>query len=154
VLVGRITHILDGTSRRFKLNVALIALGTVAFVGLAVFFASSMKPQPAAPKAALSATTATTASRACNADALVTNPAPPVFPDSAKNMVARSASVVAVTVASDGRPLNAKVYQSSGVAAFDQATTAAALASTYTPKTVNCKPVIGSYLFRAEFAPQ
>ncbi|MGA8576212.1 MAG: M56 family metallopeptidase [Candidatus Cybelea sp.] len=62
-------------------------------------------------------------------------------------------AVVVVKVATDGKPVFARVYRSSGDAKLDQAVVTAAQHSTYTPALVNCVPADGTYLFKAEFAP-
>lgn len=79
---------------------------------------------------------------------------------------------VAVTIAPDGQLLEARIAQSSGNMAMDQAALTAARQSTYEPKTiaipvrrqagagsqntndgVACKSVTGTYLFRVTFEP-
>jgi TonB family protein len=60
---------------------------------------------------------------------------------------------VAVTVNPDGSIKGTKMWQSSGYPAADAATVKAARETTYSPKMVNCKPVEGAWLFRADFAP-
>jgi TonB family protein len=59
-----------------------------------------------------------------------------------------------VTIAPNGHATAATVVHASGYPAMDRAVVEAALKSTYSPKIVNCVPVQGSYLFRADFAPQ
>lgn len=60
---------------------------------------------------------------------------------------------VMVMVNANGSVSSASVAQSSGYADVDAAALKAALASTYRPRTVNCKPAEGLYLFSASFAP-
>jgi TonB family protein len=55
-----------------------------------------------------------------------------------------------VTVDADGHPTDAKIVKTSGNAAVDRATVAAAMGSTYSPKMKACKPAVGTYLFQVE----
>ena len=154
-LVGRIAYILDGKSRSFKINIALIALGSVAFVGLAYLFASNMRAQtPALPAAKVASSAKSQSCVGKSTLVAITSAMQPVFPDNIRNTgIGQVSALVEVTVGANGQVLNPRVYQSSGNAAIDQATLTAATASTYTPATLNCKPVAGAYMFRAEFAP-
>lgn len=93
----------------------------------------------------------------CNpryADASFRREVRPAYPDSARAQGAGSAIVlVHVTVGLDGSVRWATVTKSSGNAAMDQAALEAARASQYTPKTINCSPTYGDFIFRAEFNP-
>ena len=60
---------------------------------------------------------------------------------------------IAVTIAPSGKVVGAEVYRSSGDPAVDKAVLTAAEKSTYSPKLVNCVPVGGTYLFKADVAP-
>lgn len=62
-------------------------------------------------------------------------------------------AIVDVTVGISGKPTDFTVSKSSGYADIDQATLRAARWSTYSPKMVDCNPVVGTYPFRAEFFP-
>lgn len=53
--------------------------------------------------------------------------------------------LLAVTVSASGSVKSASITKSSGLKAFDNAGLQAARNSTYKPKTVNCKPVEGTY---------
>jgi TonB family protein len=59
-----------------------------------------------------------------------------------------------VMVGADGRPTSAKIVKTSGDAAVDRATVAAAMGSTYSPEMKACKPVTGMYLFKVETGGQ
>lgn len=154
MLVGRIASIIDGKSRRFKFNVALIALGTVTFTALAFLFASSMRPQNAAPGAVTTRSAQTQSCAGKTIAVAISNAVPPVFPDSARSAgVGQVSANVVVSVDAQGHVGNAGVLNSSGNAAIDQATIAAATASTYTPETIDCKAIAGRYVFHADFSP-
>jgi TonB family protein len=56
-------------------------------------------------------------------------------------------------VGPSGNLVGTKIYKSSNNMAIDQAALRAARQSTYSPKLVNCQPVEGDYLFRADFQP-
>jgi TonB family protein len=60
---------------------------------------------------------------------------------------------VLVTVNPDGAVKGAAVQKSSGVLAVDNAVVRAARASSYQPRTEDCGPVQGTYVFRADFKP-
>ena len=63
------------------------------------------------------------------------------------------AAEVSVTIAPDGRVVKTSVVKSSGNATADNAVVTAARKSKYSPKIVNCAPVEGGYIFRADFKP-
>jgi TonB family protein len=76
------------------------------------------------------------------------------YPDSAMKLNLGPLTVlVEVTVNPDGTLASSTIFRSSGNADVDQAALSEARASTYAPKLVDCKPVSGQYLFRAEFNP-
>jgi TonB family protein len=88
------------------------------------------------------------------ADAGIINAMAPDYPDSARYFKLGPVTVLAeVTVGPDGKPQDVSIYKSSGNGAIDREALRAAQASTYSPKVINCKPVIGQFLFRAEFNP-
>jgi TonB family protein len=60
---------------------------------------------------------------------------------------------VVVTVNSDGTVKSALMQRSWGAGA-DAAALAAARKSKYIPKTVNCQPVTGTYIFREMFVKE
>jgi TonB family protein len=81
-----------------------------------------------------------------------TNAPDPEWPGHSKWCTGISCFVeeVLVTVNPDGTVKNAVVKKSWGVGA-DYAAITAARQSTYRPKTVNCQPVEGTYIFREIF---
>jgi TonB family protein len=125
----------------------LLTLALEAFSPVQAFApAQSLSAQPAGG--------ATVAAAACthpNADALVTSPVQPAFPH---GLTVQGTAVARVTIAANGSVAQVRISQSSGNAQLDRAVLDAARSSTYSPKLVNCKPVEGTYLFRAEFAPK
>jgi TonB family protein len=58
-----------------------------------------------------------------------------------------------VTIGPTGNLVDAKISQSAGNMALDQAALAAARQSTYAPKIVDCQPTTGSYYFKVTFDP-
>ncbi|HEX4013202.1 MAG TPA: hypothetical protein VHX17_04825 [Candidatus Cybelea sp.] len=62
-------------------------------------------------------------------------------------------SFIMTFVNANGDIVKAYVWQSSGVDALDSAAAVAAERSRYTPGSLLCSPVAGSYLFRADFKP-
>jgi TonB family protein len=58
---------------------------------------------------------------------------------------------VAILVNPDGTVTNPWIWRSSGYPDADAAAIKSALATTYSPKVVDCKAVAGRYLFRADF---
>ena len=109
-------------------------------------------PGPAAPAAPPG-----TPKPACKTpyqDATVVQQAQPDYPDSARELGLGEVQVaVQVTIGPSGNLVDAKVSQSAGNMALDQAALSAARQSTYAPKIVNCQPVQGDYLFRVTFDP-
>jgi TonB family protein len=63
-------------------------------------------------------------------------------------------ATVAVVVEPDGTIKKASIYRSSGDLSFDGASVAAARASKYRPKIVNCAPVESTYYFKTSVTPQ
>lgn len=87
-------------------------------------------------------------------DVLVTMPAPPKWPASARTDVKTTVQVlVAADIGPSGNFIGGYIVKSSRNTAIDEAALDAARASTYSPKVVNCKPVRGSYYFRITFDP-
>ncbi|MDQ2681123.1 MAG: TonB family protein [Candidatus Eremiobacteraeota bacterium] len=87
-------------------------------------------------------------------DAVATNKVPPDYPEMARQQNLGVVTVlVKVTVGPTGSLQAATVQQSSGNSSIDQAAIAAAKASSYSAKVVNCTPVAGDYGFTAEFDP-
>ena len=78
----------------------------------------------------------------------------PDYPESAKDIGIGATTVqVEVTVGPSGNLVGTKIYKSSNNMAIDQAALRAARQSSYSPKLVDCQPVEGDYLFRADFQP-
>lgn len=76
----------------------------------------------------------------------------PQYPENARLHPGSVAIVtVLVTVAPTGAVVSASVNHSSGDISVDEAAIAAARASTYQPKTIDCEAVTGTYIFRADF---
>ncbi|MBV8147488.1 MAG: TonB family protein [Candidatus Eremiobacteraeota bacterium] len=89
-----------------------------------------------------------------NAEATVTSPVQPDYPESAKDLgLGEVTAEIEVTVGPSGNLTGASIYKSSGNMAIDGAALRAARESTYSPKFVNCEPTTGDYLFRADFQP-
>lgn len=85
--------------------------------------------------------------------ATIVKPAQPVYPRSLPAHTPPLTVTVQVTVNPDGSVKGARVWQSSDYAEADTAALAAAAASTYRPKMVNCEPVEGTYLLHSDFLP-
>lgn len=58
---------------------------------------------------------------------------------------------IEIFVDSNGNAIKTSVYKSSGRPEFDNAATVSALRSKYSPPMLLCTPVVGTYLFRADF---
>jgi TonB family protein len=155
-LVSRIERLSSSGAR--GLNVNPYAFGGI----IVIFIVTTLVFQTFAPALALSAGAQSSfasppgaaLAAACanpNVEATVTNPAAPVMPH---GLHASGKIEVAVTIAPNGHAIAAKLLHSSGYPVMDRAVIEAALKSTYSPKIVNCVPVQGNYLFRADFAPQ
>lgn len=84
----------------------------------------------------------------------VVKAADPVYPAATMKFVQSPISVqVMVMVSNTGSVASAAIAQSSGYADVDAAALKAAMASSYKPRTVDCKPAQGLYLFNASFTP-
>ena len=89
-----------------------------------------------------------------NRDAVASNVVSPEYPDSVGGTgLGKVAVLVAVTIDASGSVSDARISQSSGNGLVDQAALRAARDSSYKPQLVNCVPSPGTYIFRAEFAP-
>ena len=62
--------------------------------------------------------------------------------------------VVVVNVNPDGSVKSEYIQTSAGISAIDYAALVAARQSTYSPKTVDCRPVLGTYLFEVTVSSQ
>jgi TonB family protein len=93
--------------------------------------------------------------RACpneNGDAAISGAAvQPDYPAEAREAGATGVTQVKVTLNSRGAVTDAWVYKSAGNPDLDKAAILAATATKYTPEIVNCHPISGSYIYRAEF---
>ena len=102
--------------------------------------------------------TAPVVAQACrnpNQDPTVIQAAPPVYPESARELGLGIVNAkVVVTVSPTGSVIAVKIVQSTGNMALDQAAISAARQSTYSPKVVNCEPVASQYLFSVTFDPK
>lgn len=88
-----------------------------------------------------------------NAPAHVIQAVDPVYPDAAAQAHVYGTVLVAVTLSDTGAVVSTTVSQSSGNQALDAAALHAAQASEYAPDLINCRPVGGTYIFRAIFEP-
>lgn len=77
----------------------------------------------------------------------------PVYPDSAAQQHVYGTVLVAVTLSDTGAVVSTSVEKSSGNEALDASALHAAQTSEYAPDTINCRPVGGTYIFRAIFEP-
>lgn len=85
-------------------------------------------------------------------DATTVNAVSPDYPDAARKLhLGPKTVLVRVTIDPTGKLVNASISQSSGNIDIDRAALRAAMQSTYTPATANCKPIQGSYIFRTDF---
>jgi len=92
------------------------------------------------------------AANTCNRDGLVSNAARPAFP-AGLHLEQPAATIVRVTIGTTGEVVDAKVEQSSGVPALDEAAVDAAKHSSFLPKMVSCKAVVASYTYKVVFNP-
>ncbi len=82
----------------------------------------------------------------------VTKQSSPDFPRILGGSFTGAATAAAeVAINADGSVADASIWGPSGLAAFDDATLAAARASTYKPGSAYCSPVPGNYLFIVTF---
>jgi TonB family protein len=84
---------------------------------------------------------------------IVVNPIQPEYPQLERAVAMGSVTVtVRVVISPTGQVTKATVLQSSTNALIDGAAIQAARESTYTPAIKDCKPVTGSYVFRADLS--
>jgi TonB family protein len=88
----------------------------------------------------------------CSHEATIVMPIMPEFP---RSLAPAGPFTVEATVlvGPDGSVRSATISHSSGYSSVDAAVINAARASTYSPKVLECKPVEGRYLFRADVKP-
>lgn len=89
-----------------------------------------------------------------NVDVEAPNPITLEFPEEAKASTMHDVTVLAkVAVDATGKIESIWTLQSSGNMYIDRSTLVAARQTTYLPKIAKCKPVPGTYVFRATFDP-
>lgn len=88
-----------------------------------------------------------------NVPAHVLQAVDPAYPDSAAQAHVYGTVLIAVTLSETGAVVSTSISKSSGNAALDDAALHAAQTSSYAPDYVNCRPVGGTYIFRAIFEP-
>jgi TonB family protein len=155
-LVERIERLAGNASRRIALNYYVMGGTVMLFVLLTLAIEAFSPAQAFEPAHTISTLGASAGSLAAactkpNAEAAVTDPAQPKMPP---GLTVKGSAIVAVTIAPNGSVAHASVSKSSGNARIDQAVLDAATHSKYSPKLVNCQPVEGKYLFRADFIPK
>ena len=84
-------------------------------------------------------------------DAMMTRPVQPNYPESARTQGATGTVQGKVSLDPSGGVISTSIYKSSGNAELDRAALAAAHESIYSPEIEDCRPVVGTYLFRANF---
>lgn len=89
-----------------------------------------------------------------NVEATVVRAVQPEYPPSLRSLkLGPLSSIVVVTIGPQGNVESASTWKTSGYRALDESAISAARKSEYTPKVVNCKAIIGRYLFRADYRP-
>jgi TonB family protein len=154
-LVSRIERLSSTQARCLTVNTFAVGGTIVIFIALTLAVAMfspafALAPPEAAQAAAPTGSLVAAACAQPNAEARVVSPAMPNVPHGVK---VRATVEVAVTIAPDGKVTHATIVHSSGNETIDRAVVEAAIHSTYSPKLVNCTPVQGGYLFRADLAP-
>ncbi len=148
MLVGRIARLLNGKATQLKTNYLTLGASVAAFALLAVLLQTSNGMAATGDAVATTSTSASTLPANCYHDVKVLDP---TEPDIAKaDYVPNVSANALVTISPEGKPLSAKIVQSSGHAGIDQATIKAAMTSTYSPEVKDCKAVLGTYLFHVE----
>jgi len=151
-LIERIKRLGSSEPRRLTINsfaiggaIMLFLIATIALQALSPALAlTPLTPGvPGAPIVAASCAHP-------NVEATVTDPEPPTLPH---GLNVSGTVEVSVTIAPDGRVVKTSIVKSSGNTTADNAVVTAARKSKYSPKVVNCEPVEGGYIFRADFKP-
>ncbi len=127
----RIVHDEMNATRSVVLNASLLAVVYCAIAPARVSAAQCAEP---------------------NAEAKAVHTVTPAYPREAASKALEGGVTVRVTIGVNGSVTAASVLKTSGNAALDAAAVAAAKASTFTPKTVNCAPTPASYAFHVMFA--
>lgn len=88
-------------------------------------------------------------------NATVTFPVQPDFPELVRNegFSGVAISIIAIAVDPQGKLVDAWIWAKTGYPAIDEAALKAAQQSKYSGATSYCRPVSGTYLFRADFSP-
>ncbi|MGC1986414.1 MAG: M56 family metallopeptidase [Candidatus Cybelea sp.] len=151
-LLDRIERLGSSEPRRLTINsfaiggaIMLFLIATIALQALSPALALT-PPAPGVPGTPIVAASCAHP----NVEATVTDPQPPILPH---GLNVSGTTEVSVTIAPDGRVVKTSVVKSSGNTTADNAVVAAARKSKYSPKVVNCAPVQGDYVFRADFKP-
>jgi beta-lactamase regulating signal transducer with metallopeptidase domain len=147
MLLGRIARLLTGKAVDVKINYLAAAASVAAFALLAL----ALQSKGVASVQTMLASQSTLPAK-CYRDVTVINAVPPDIPKSAYHSNVSANALV--TVGDDGRPLKAKIVQSSGIAGIDGAVVVAAMKSTYSPEMSNCTTKAGTYLFHVETGPE
>ncbi len=155
VLVSRIERLSSTQAHRLGVNTFAVGGTIVIFLAFTLAVATfapalALAPPNAAGPAPASASLVAAACPQPNVDAQVLKPAMPNVPH---GLNVTATVEVGVTIAPNGKVIATSIVRSSGNATIDQAVVNAAMHSTYSPKLVNCAPVEGGYLFRADFKP-
>ncbi len=157
-LVARIERLMADQSRSgSSLNYVALGVVTVLFAVMTLALQALLPaPANASPLQATEGLAVVAATGACTKPNVDPMPIDAVAPDLPKSQwpARKVSAIVLVTIAPNGKATAARVFQSSGNANVDRAVVTAAEKSTYSPKVVNCVPVAGSYLFRADFTPR
>lgn len=151
-LVARIER-LTGGGAPGNAQINYLALGGIfmLFAALTLVF-QALVPAPA-HAAPLQAPQNTLVASGCSNPDVEPGVVNAVAPQLSRPPAQKTSVQVAVTIGPNGRVVGAKVFRSSGDIAVDNAVLTAAEKSTYSPKLVNCRPVQGTYLFKADVAP-
>ncbi len=155
-VVSRIRRLAGGARRPLTLNYYVVG-GTVMLFVILVLVLEAISPAlafaPPQSSGAPETAGANLLAAACatpHVNATVTSPAEPKMP---QGLNVKTSAIALVTISPNGSVMKAVISKSSGNAAVDKSLLDAARQSKYSPELVNCQPVEGQYLFRADFAP-
>jgi protein TonB len=87
-------------------------------------------------------------------DAATKNAVQPEYPEIAREQGASGIATVNVSLDAHGNVTAVSIAKSTGNAVLDQEALKAAKMSTFTPEVVDCKPIGGTYFFKADFESQ
>jgi TonB family protein len=152
-LIARIERLSGDTGPALSLNYYIVGGTAMLFVILTLVLEAFSPALAFAPAQTLAQSGTNAVAAACanpNVDATVTSPAEPKIP---QGLNVEGSSEMQVTIAPNGSVEKVTIWKSSGYATIDRAVAQAAMHSKYSPKRVNCRPVAGTYLFRADFKP-